>query len=256
MTETQLQFPDRMDAERNFRARFHPKMVAPDTFRDPNDILLFVHIPKTAGMSFGKSLRKAFDQFRGVHWENPRGSLGQETRQALYQRTLSPQRQVIAGHFNWGDMLVWRNNALPIRAISVLRDPLERFVSNYNYNCSEKHPRNAEFKERYPTLQEYAEVLPLDVQLTQLVGPVPSFEDALEKLTAHYSFLGVTENMPASLAHLSRSHGLRKMTEHSQNVGVKTSAEVPSHIRELVLNRSANDARLHQLLLSYYQDVE
>ena len=52
---------------------FRPGMEAPGAHSDPNDIVLFVHIPKTAGVSLGKSLQQSFGLFRGVDWSNTRG---------------------------------------------------------------------------------------------------------------------------------------------------------------------------------------
>lgn len=243
--------PDTLDA---FKARFSPKQVAEGAYTDPNDILLFVHIPKTAGVSLGKSMQDAFDTFLGVNWQNPRDSFQKLTRKSLYNRMQEPQRQVIAGHFGWHELIIWRRNELPIKAISVIRDPFERFVSNYNYNCSEKHPENARFREQFPTLKDYAASLQTDVQLRQLIGLFYSFDHALEKLTRYYSFIGVTEKLEASLRWLSKSHGLKDMSEHHMNTAMapRGDTEFDPELRQMVMDKSINDARLHQLLMSFY----
>ena len=237
-----------------FETRFRPGMEAPGAHSDPNDIVLFVHIPKTAGVSLGKSLQQSFGLFRGVDWSNTRESFQEQTREALYMRTVQPCRQVISGHFGWPELAFWRNHDLPIKAISVIRDPYARFVSNYNYNCSEKHPANAKFKTRFPTLRDYAESLTTDAQIKQLIGLFYSFEHALEKLHCYYVFLGVTEKMDASLAHLSRSLDLPEMPVHRVNTATERGevAEIDTSVRDIVMEKSANDARLHQLLLSFY----
>ncbi len=244
--------PETLDA---FEARFSPGRVAPGAYSDPNDVVLFVHIPKTAGVSLGKSLQEAFDTFHGVDWENPRDSFHKLTNKSLGNRMQKPQRQVIAGHFSWHELLIWRRNELPIKAISVIRDPFERFVSNYNYNCSDKHPGRDRFRERFPTLKDYAAFLPSDFQLRQMVGLFYSFEHALEKLVKYYSFIGVTEKLGVSLDWLAESHGLKKMPEHRMNTAAPTSRKTPDFdpaVRRIVMRKSANDARLHQLLMSYY----
>ncbi len=243
--------PDKLEA---FKARFSPKRVAKTAYADPNDIVLFVHIPKTAGVSLGKSLQGVFDNFLGVDWQNPRQSFNKLTNTALANRMQSPQRQVIAGHFGWQELIIWRRNELPIKAISVIRDPFERFVSNYNYNSSDKHPGNAQFRQQFPTLKDYAVLLPLDVQLRQMIGLFYSFDHALEKLTRYYSFIGVTEKLDASLRWLSESHGLKNMPEHRVNTApaASDSKKFDPELREMVMRRSANDVRLHRLVSSFY----
>lgn len=237
-----------------FEDRFHPAKVAPGTFADTNDVILFTHIPKTAGMSVGRTLQQAFDVFHGVHWENVGKEFRTATRLALYQRTVMPRRQVLMGHFSWAEIMFWKNQELPIKAASIIRDPLARAVSNYNYNCSNKHPRNGAFKGKFPTLESYVDSLPFDYQLNTLIGAFYSFDQALELLTRYYSFLGLTEHLGASLNHFEASHGLKGVEEHEVNKATKpaTDDQITDVVRNIVLEKSHNDQRLFELLSSFY----
>lgn len=237
-----------------FEDRFNPDKVAPGTFADDNDVVLFTHIPKTAGMSVGKALRQGFDEFHPVHWENVGQAFRRKSRKVLYERSHTPARRVMMGHFSWIEINFWKTHELPIKAAAILRDPLARVVSNYNYNCSAKHPRHEQFKQKFPTLDAYAENLSFDYQLNTLIGAFYSFDHALEKLTRYYSFLGLTEHLGASLEHFATSHGLPKLQEHRQNRATKpaSEAQVSDRVRNIVLEKSHNDQRLFELLQSYY----
>ncbi|MFV1462743.1 sulfotransferase family 2 domain-containing protein [Phaeobacter sp. JH57H2] len=244
-------------AETAFEARFAPRLVAPEAYHDPNDVILFMHIPKTAGMSVGKALQAAFDIFHPVSWENTNQSFRNKTRKALYRRSdeANPCRQVLMGHFGWSDVMYWRHQELPLKCATIIRDPLDRFVSNYRYNTSDKHPQHEAFAARYPTLEAYAQALPLDYQLSLMTGAFYSFDHALEKLNRYYSFIGVTEHLGASLQHFRRSHGLAaELAEHRENTGSKAKAaeEIPDAVRNIVGEKSRNDARLHQLVSRCY----
>lgn len=243
-----------MSAEAAFRARFDPAATAPGVFAEPDDIVLFVHIPKTAGVSLGASLRSAFDRFHGVKTAREGRSFDDMAEKALRLRSERTLRQVIAGHYDWGRIETWRAAGRPTKAISVVRAPLERLVSHFNYNSSDRHPGRAEFVRKFPTLREFAETRVADPQLRQLIGPFATFEEALEKLTERYTFLGVTERLEKSLAHLALSHGLPSMTPERRNVASRATAAdaIPAEIREIMAERSANDARLHALLTSCY----
>lgn len=255
-THTETIYTETSHAAEIFRSRFAPDRVADHTYHTPNDIILFMHIPKTAGMSVGKALQAGFDIFHPVSWENTNPSFRNKTRQALYRRsdTANPCRQVLMGHFSWAEVMYWRHQDLPVKCATIIRDPLARFVSNYRYNISERHPQHAAFAERYPTLESYAEMLPYDYQLSLMTGAFYSFDHALEKLNANYSFIGVTEHLGASLEHFRRSHGLPDLQEHRENTGSgpKAETEISDAVRNMVGEKSRNDARLHQLVMTCF----
>lgn len=236
-----------------FLDRFAPSRVAPNTYAAQSDTMLFIHIPKTAGVSVGRSFRGAFDQFRGVEWNDVARSFRETARHAIYSQTRNKQRQVIMGHFGWPEMQMWRNHEMPMKCGTIFRDPVARVISNYNYNCSAAHPDNEGFRNRFPTLDSYAERLPLDVQLTQAIGLIDSFETALTKLIRHYTFLGVTEHLPASLSHLAKSHGLSNLREYRENVGmIRPDRDSSSKLAKLISGRSHNDIRIHRLVSRLY----
>lgn len=237
-----------------FKARFDPAQVAPDTFKSDSDVILFLHIPKTAGMSVGKTLQGAFDQFHPVSWENVGQSFRFRTRRALYERSRHNCRQVLMGHFSWTEVQYWRNQELPIQCATIIRDPLARFVSNYNYNCSDAHPNNAEFRERFPTMEAYARHLPNDYQLYTMVGAFFDFDHALQMLTKYYSFIGLTERLGTSLTHFQTSHGLvQPLEEHRENKAkTPPKDEISATVRKIIADKSQNDMRLHEMVRDFY----
>ncbi|TJZ87430.1 hypothetical protein FA740_01330 [Paracoccus hibiscisoli] len=235
-----------------FVKRFSPAMVSTNQFQASSDTMLFVHIPKTAGMSVGKALQQTFDQFYGVEWNNAGASFRKLARRAAYMQSRTNVRQVIIGHYGWAEIQFWRNQELPVKSGTILRDPVQRMISNFNYNSSEAHPAHKDFIRRNPTIEGYIENTDLDVQLTQAIGIVSSFDDVLRKLTAYYSFIGVTERLGQSLAYLSRSHGLPPIHEYHTNVGSKPAEELPDSVRQLILDRNYNDSKIHALMMRLY----
>lgn len=237
-----------------FRNRFDPNLSKPGDFSSDSDVILFLHIPKTAGMSVGKALQAAFENYHSVDWRNIPQSFRGRTHEALYARSAGPCRQVIMGHFGWPEVQYWRVQELPVQCATIIRDPVARLVSNYHYNRSEKHPPHREFQQRFPTLESYAHALPLDLQLTTMIGMFYDFDHALELLTTYYSFIGVTEKLGASLEHFRKSHALTaELPEHRENTGSEgEGGDVPQVVRDIVLSKSRNDQRLHDLVMSFY----
>lgn len=236
-----------------FIGRFAPAQVAPRHFAAHSDTMLFVHIPKTAGVSVGQSLQEAFDRFHGVEWSEIAKSFRQATRQAVYRQTQEASRQVIMGHYGWPELQLWRNHEMDMKCGTIFREPVARTVSNYFYNLSDAHPGHENFRTRFPTLESYVAKQPYDVQLTQAIGFVDSFENALRKFIRYYTFLGITEQLSASLTHLSRSHGLKELREYRKNVGkAGEKGDIDPDIKRRIEAVSHNDAKIHRLLSRLY----
>jgi len=241
------------DTMNEFINRFSPKMVKDNAYASASDTMLFVHIPKTAGVSIGKSFQSTFDKFHGVQWDNIGPSFRQSTRLAAYGQSHQELRQVIMGHFGWREIQLWRNHEMGIKVGTIFRDPVERMISNFNYNRSNVHPGHEAFNKQFPTIEGYVRAVDLDFQITQAVGFISSFDEALRKFIKYYTFLGITEMLSESLDHLSRSHGLGRMREHRENIGRNKISTVSDEVISLIRSRSHNDLKLHRLLMTIYR---
>ena len=202
----------------------------------------------------GASMQEVFDIFHGVDWREPAKSFLRKTKIACYARTLKQQRQVIMGHYSAAQIAFWRNHRLPIKAASMIREPVARFVSQYNYNISQRHPGHAAMLRRYPTMLDFAQDLDFDYQLNLLVGPFYSFDDALQKLISDFCFIGVVEEMQRSLSHFKNALGLPDIEERRINSAPAAIEDVvvDLEVRKIVTDRSSNDIRLYNILRDFY----
>jgi hypothetical protein len=202
--------------------------------------LLSIHIPKTAGQSFGFILRKTY----GVK------KVFQVTRQTGKQwegglRDMVPAgTRVLHGHFTFANVasLCRREN---VRVLTWLRDPVERILSNYYYFLerarSGARPWNAHRREEglleYAGREENRDRMSRFLSGAELrelffVGIVECFEEDLRELSA---LLGWRQIQPA------RVNDNRLFKSQFSTIG--------EDMRGMIKNLNPQDIRLYQQAL-------
>ena len=189
------------------------------------ETLIFPHIPKAAGTSFGKNLAGISDHFLGVKWDKVQFSLerniekihdihlDKNLEEFLSNSVDKHLRVTLAGHFGYKNLNKIEIN-FPYKLISFLRCPKERAWSQYCYNSSEKHPPHADFKSKYPTFKDYLlKFHGKNPQSKQLIGNTTSAQESFDKIQKKYHFIGVTELYQESLDHLMRLLNINNIVE-------------------------------------------
>src|SRR5579863_2659047 len=97
--------------------------------------LVFVHIPKTAGLSLHAALENIYGKASTLRVGNEDDL--QRLRQLPNNQPID--KAFLSGHFFYNDI---KNRCQPdALLISILRDPIKRILSNYNYITNwDKHP--------------------------------------------------------------------------------------------------------------------
>lgn len=105
--------------------------------------LLFIHIPKSAGISFYNGLAGSIGIDRSLRF-----ALGSKADQDMYLKMTAEeirQYRFISGHFTLPFFL--RNKIEDYKIVTVLRNPLDRELSAYFYMKTwDKHPQHEEIK--------------------------------------------------------------------------------------------------------------
>lgn len=125
-----------------------------DGVSDHDDVAYaHIHIPKTAGMYFQRPLLENLRPSVLLHWQHPVSHL-----RDLLSKAGAPNYKLFAGHIGYQeleDQLASRK----MRYFAVLRDPIERTISEYNYCRSENHPEAESFFASFPTFDRYIEYI-------------------------------------------------------------------------------------------------
>jgi len=112
--------------------------------------LMFYHIPKTGGLyvynALGSALMLLSNLTRASHPSFPGFEVARIDSREEMERVKS--LSLVGTHLPYGWHLDYQTNP-PFQLFTLLRDPFERVLSNYTYNCmrADKKPNAAEFLE-------------------------------------------------------------------------------------------------------------
>jgi hypothetical protein len=247
-----------------------------DTVSD-EALLVLLHIPKTAGMTLATILQRRYgDGFVGGVGGDRREPPGKQAPNVfsrfehvdarLRSIAAKPGVRALAGHITFG-----LQDRLPAdaRYLTVLRDPVERTLSQYYFIVEPPAKRKGRTGAGFvpPWLPPPTPALTLDEALTErgyipgnlqtrmlcgLVSPYdPLPADALERakqnLRERFAFVGTTERFEEFLALLNLRLGWPTVAYRRSNAnpGRPRRGDLPADVLGIVEERNALDRELH-----------
>lgn len=190
--------------------------------------LLSIHIPKTGGSSFQKTLQSLYpaDAFQRMDFTvrevrgNSRMIASNQTSQDVLdqmyeQRKLPANIRAIHGHFRYEDILKFFKLDSSVTVVTWLRDPVQRIVSNYHYIIAR--------------FEREIQHTPLSRQLfKRLVKSLPEFaanrrdislyQDYLRgRNLSDYGFIGIVEEYETELQRLADTLGVPELPPFKVN---------------------------------------
>ena len=216
---------------------------------DPQALWLFLHIPKTAGSSFGSEMAQLLSPYRNIHvnYEDRAQPYYDQLRLAV-SRFLVEARQIryrsASGHvpYTLVDRIV--RDVPRAQVVTILRDPVARIISDYRYQRTPAHPPYLEFIQRYPTIESYlADENEQNKMFSYMAPPgvTGDFNSAYAEIRRRFTFIGLLEMYPMSFNILFRLFGQgdrmpvehqRKTVELDQN-RVAVTPQLIGKIKEL-----------------------
>lgn len=214
--------------------------------RDAGGSWFFVHIPKTAGSSFGTEMNALLSPNYNVNIDGDRRSLPYHQKVVDATKTFNERLKQGPCRFASGHVPVtvlarhvegWRD----LKLITMLRDPVARVVSDYRYQTTTAHPNYRKFLDNFPTLMSYAEATRGRNKMFRFLKPSAnaSVEDCKAFVVEHFAFVGLVEMYPLSFRLVTRllgkerapSRHVRRTTDSAHNQ-IEITPEIAERLRE------------------------
>lgn len=232
----------------------------------PASVLVFLHIPKTAGSSLTTDLNRLLPPYMNLAPDyadtaRPLQQGEDEMLARLLARVQEGALRSASGHYTYRRIRSLlrgapRPGAAAPAYVSMLREPVTRVVSDYAYMTSPAHPDHAEAKERFPTLEAYVEhPNAQDKMARYLLGnPEMADEEIPGFLDRTYRFLGTVEEYEMSSFLLFALAGLR----HVSTARVRVAPGGPTRLDGLdpaLLARIRELNRLDEIIYRHVSGV-
>jgi hypothetical protein len=215
--------------------------------QDTGKCWFFVHIPKTAGSSFRSELASLLSPNYNVHIEGDRRpvSYSQKIIDATKRFNERLKRQpcrFASGHIPVSTLAKHVQGWQDLKLLTMLRDPVQRVISDYRYQTTPEHPSHLEFLERFPSFGSYVETEWTANRMFEFLRPSAdaTLQQCVDFIVARFAFVGVFEMYPLSIRLVTRLMGqerwpsqhLRKTVETEHN-RIEPSPQLLDRIRQL-----------------------
>jgi len=252
-----LRQQERLAKVKEKRRRLERRLHESGSAGPARPLLVFEHIPKTAGTTFRRSYLIAALPSE-ERWILAGGERNERDRERFLSQspTARARIRIVAGH----DAEALRPHLPEARFITLVRDPIERVISSYLHARFHEGSGDlwADVRDRGMSLGEFAQkYIPTNAQSRILLGDDHErldVEQIRRRLTERYVLVGYTEAFDEFVYLLHQIEGLPLAMYGNRLVRAERESYVPSETDLESVRRSQSvDARLHQIVKEDFQ---
>ncbi len=226
---------------------------------------LFVHVPKTAGSSLNGELQPILSPGHHIFVDytqldrRPFSELMEEAVERFIKLGEARRYRYCTGHIT-APHVTRIAEALPdVRPVTLLRDPVSRFVSDYRYQCSTMHPGHEHFRLAHPTIETYLDLPGEWNKAAAHLVPADLRNDtqaAIGHVMASYAFVGIQEEYALSLRLLTTLAGAPRRPAVFRRVNTptpETAVDLPPDLEARIRARNALDLAIYDVFAARFR---
>ena len=235
-------------------------MINPINSRqDP--IAVFIHVPKTAGTTLNLIIERQYNPQNIISIQTPQENLETVNKfrsdRAIYDRKI----KAIKGHtfLGWHELL-----SQPCVYFTLLRDPVERFISNYFFLLRKKgHPLGQKLVEQQVSLEDFVgwsgednyqtrflakNINEANFDIKQNECTRQTFELAKNNLKSHFAVVGTVEEFDQTLMLIKKNFGWNNIFYKVKNKNQQRlpKSSIPQSTLALIKEANKFDLELYQ----------
>ncbi|MEH7238302.1 sulfotransferase family 2 domain-containing protein [Bacillus sp. JJ1562] len=211
--------------------------------RSKEELLIFLHIQKTAGSSFKTFLKNQFNKDQIWFDRSSRVKEIKKTRDL----------QCIGGHFAYG---VHENFNLPYTYVTMLREPVDRVLSYYYFVKEKKEgvDRRISKMDIKEFMDEY-QAKTCNYQTRRIAGDKVDLELAKKHLLEEFSFVGITERFKESIFLMQKEYNFPSLSYETRNITKKRAStqELPEEIISYIKQQNQLDIELYKFAKELFE---
>ena len=197
---------------------------------------LFVHVPKTAGSSMETEMAAILKPFANIEIDYTDSSrpyhvlLDEAVQRFAATHNATPYR-FASGHIVGRHVDMIRAAIPDVRAVSMLRNPVARIISDYRYQCSSMNTARESFIKTTPDFAAYIARKHVHNKTATALVPKPLVDakdnDAvIDAAMKNYTFIGLQEMYPLALRTVTTLMGSPRSPEQRIRVNTETENQV------------------------------
>ena len=223
------------------------------SFRQSPGVIVFQHVPKTAGSSVGVEFSETPRGFM-LQWDQLESSWNQ-----FLGELKNGQIDHVRGHLWFHQINDLQSRHIPHRAVCFLRHPIARLISHFRYDRTPANPNHQEIRAKYPTFSSFADYIGDNFMTRMIAGPCDSSQEAIRRIKNRFKFVGLTEHFHASMVVLmgclGRPYRIKPKTNVTRANQVGAKVEISDDYRAELLERNAIDLKVFQYFQQQYQSL-
>lgn len=236
----------------------------------PEPIVVFVHIPKTAGTTLHLVIERQYNPKNIISIHTPKENAEQVSRLQNSSTADEQKIKVIKGHTfgGWHQLL-----SQPCAYCTLLRDPVERFISNYFFLLKkEGHPLGQKLVEKQVTIEDFVcwpgednyqtrflakNINEVNLDIKQNECTRETLEQAKKNLKDNFAVVGTVEEFDKTLMLLKKVFGWNNVfyKVKNQNKQRLSKSSIPQTTLNLIKEKNQFDLELYQYATQILQTL-